>query len=113
MEDIQYGIKEEMAQDIISAMSETVDGALSDAQLADIQNDLLEALLKDFVVKPTRYDYDDLSIDEVRNGLFFLEKGILDSPLNFILPEAMTEAIAEVLTEVLAAREIALLSKEK
>ena len=111
MADIQYGIKEEMAQEIVTGIAHTLEYMATEKQLADIQRTLLASLEEDFVVKPTVYDYDELSIEEIRRGLYFLETGILDSPLFYILPKAMCDAVVEVLTQVLLKRETDLLAK--
>ena len=111
MEDIQYGIKEESAQLSTELIAKTLGIPVGDKRLVEVQRDLLAVLEETCVIKPTVYDYYELSIEEIRRGLYFLETGILDSPLFYILPKAMCDAVVEVLTQVLLKRETDLLAK--
>lgn len=111
--DAQYNLKENYAQESTELIAKTLGIPADDKRLVEVQRDLLSVLEEDFVVKPSVYDYDDMSTNAIRDGLRFLETDIVNSPLFDILPMAMCDAIAEVLAEVLLKRESALLAKGK
>ena len=108
MADIQHDVKENYAQESTELIAGTLGIPVDDNRLVEVQRDLLAVLEEDFVVKPSGYDYDEFSTNEIRDALRFLEADIEGSALDLILPEAMADAVVEVLTQVLTNRENAL-----
>ena len=102
--DTQYNKSARLSTELIA---KTLGIPAEDTRLVEVQRDLLAVLKKEFVARPVEEDYDELSTDEIRDGLRLLE------PLYYILPEAMVDAVVEVLDQVLAEREANLLRKRR